>query len=72
MHILGLNSFLATKLKFHSVYIYTDWGMRTVAFAGVGILLMADISVYGIMGKLQCSYPENCYELVEMLDIDLN
>ena len=46
--------------------------MNTVVFAGVGILLMADIPVYGIMGKLQYSYSESRDELVEMLDIYLN
>ena len=46
--------------------------MRTVDFAGVGILLMVDIPVYGIMEKLQYSYPERRDELVERLGIDLN
>jgi CCR4-NOT complex subunit CAF16 len=46
--------------------------MRTVAFAGAGVPLMADIPVHGMMKKLQESYPERRKELVEMLGIDLN
>ena len=61
-----------TKLKFHCAYLDTYWGMCTVAFAGVGILLMAEIPVYGIMEKLQRSYPNSHDELVEMPGIDLN
>jgi len=72
VRVLGLNSFRDTKLNFHRAYLDTDWGMRTVAFAGVGIPLMADIPVHGMMEKLQSSYPERRDELVEMLGIDLN
>ena len=46
--------------------------MHTVAFVGVGILLMAEIPVYVMMVKLQCSYPERRDDIVEMLGIDLN
>jgi len=46
--------------------------MRTVAFAGAGVPLMADIPVHKMMEKLQNSYPERRDELVEMLGIDLN
>jgi len=70
--VLGLHAFRATKLNFHRAYLDCDWGMRTVAFAGAGVPLMADIPVYGMMQKLQESYPERRNELVEMLGIDLN
>ena len=46
--------------------------MHTVALAGVGIPLMADIPVYGMMEKLQYSYPKRHDELVDMLGTDIN
>ena len=70
--VLGLNSFRDTKLNFHRAYLDCDWGMRTVAFAGAGVPLMADIPVHGMMERLQNSYPDRRDELVEMLGIDLN
>mmetsp|Transcript_6297 Transcript_6297/g.9148 ORF Transcript_6297/g.9148 Transcript_6297/m.9148 type:complete len:343 (-) Transcript_6297:169-1197(-) len=70
--VLGMNSFRDTKLNFHRAYLDCDWGMRTVAFAGVGVPLMGDIPVHGMMEKLQNSYPERRDELVDMLGIDLN
>ena len=72
VRVLGLNAFRDTKLNFHRAYLDCDWGMRTVAFAGAGVPLMADIPVYGMMEKLQNSYPDRRDELVEMLGIDLN
>ena len=70
--LLSLNSFHDTKINFHCSYIETDWGMRKVDFAGVSILLMSGILVYGMMEKLQRSYPERRDELVEILCIYLN
>ena len=49
-----------------------DWGMRSVAFVGGAVPLMADIPVRKMMEKLQNSYPERRDELVEMLGIDLD
>jgi CCR4-NOT complex subunit CAF16 len=72
VRVLGLNAFRDTKLNFHRAYLDCDWGMRTVAFAGAGVPLMADIPVYAMMEKLQKQYPERRDELVEMLGIDLN
>jgi CCR4-NOT complex subunit CAF16 len=72
VRILGLNAFRDTKLNFHRAYLDCDWGMRTVAFAGAGVPLMADIPVHAMMERLQQSYPERRDELVEMLNIDLN
>lgn len=71
VRVLGLNAFRDTKLNFHRAYLDCDWGMRTVAFAGAGVPLMADIPVYKMMERLQQSYPERRDELVEMLGIDL-
>ena len=72
VRVLGMNAFRDTKLNFHRAYLDCDWGMRTVAFAGAGVPLMADIPVHGMMERLQNSYPERRDELVEMLGIDLN
>ena len=69
---LVFNKFCDIKLNFHREYLDTDWGMRTVSFAGVGTPLMVDIPVYRMMEKLQRSHPESRGELVEMLGIDLN
>jgi len=47
-----------------------DWGMQTVAFAGYGVPLRADIPVTGMMSKLQNDYPDRRDELLELLGID--
>ena len=49
VRVLGLNSFHLKNLDFHRAYLDTNWGMRKVAFVGVGIPLMADIPIYGMM-----------------------
>jgi CCR4-NOT complex subunit CAF16 len=72
LKVLGLNAFRDTKLNFHRAYLDCDWGMRTVAFAGTGVPLMADIPVHKMMERLQATYPERRDELVEMLGIDLH
>jgi len=72
VRVLGLNAFRDTKLNFHRAYLDCDWGMRTIAFAGAGVPLMADIPVYKMMERLQQQYPERRDELVEMLGIDLH
>mmetsp|Transcript_6034 Transcript_6034/g.9216 ORF Transcript_6034/g.9216 Transcript_6034/m.9216 type:complete len:334 (+) Transcript_6034:200-1201(+) len=72
VRVLGCNAFRDTILNFHRAYLDCDWGMRTVAFAGAGVPLMADIPVYAMMERLQQSYPERRDELVDMLGIDLN
>lgn len=43
----------------------------TVAFAGYGCPLQADIPVYGMMEKLQAEYPERRDQLIKLLGIDL-
>lgn len=72
VRILGRSSFHDTRLNFERAYLDTDWGMRTVAFAGYGCPLQADIPVHGMMAKLQQTYPERRKELIEMLGIDEN
>ena len=68
--ILGLNAFRDTRLNFHRSYLETGWGLQTVAFAGCGVPLMADIPVTQMMEKLQNAYPERRDELMEMLGIN--
>lgn len=46
--------------------------MRTVAFAGYGCPLQADIPVHGMMQRLQEEYPERRDELIKLLGIDMN
>jgi CCR4-NOT complex subunit CAF16 len=41
--VLGMNAFHDTRLNFHRAYLDCDWGMRTVAFVGAAVPLMADI-----------------------------
>lgn len=69
--VLGRSAFHDTRLNFERSYLDTDWGMRTVAFAGYGCPLQADIPVFGMMEKLQAEYPERRDELVKLLGIDL-
>ena len=69
--ILGRNAFHDTRLNFERSYLDTDWGMRTVAFAGYGCPLQADIPVHGMMQKLQEEYPERRDELLKLLGVDL-
>ena len=68
--VIGRSAFHDTTLNFERSYLDTDWGMRTVAFAGYGCPLQADIPVYGMMTKLQEEYPERRDELIKLLGID--
>jgi len=68
--VLGMNAFRDTKLNFHRSYLETGWGLQTVAFAGCGVPLMADIPVTQMMEKVQNAYPERRDELMTMLGIN--
>ena len=70
--VLGRSAFHDTRLNFERSYLDTDWGMRTVAFAGYGCPLQADIPVFGMMEKLQAEYPQRRDELLKLLGVDLN
>jgi len=72
VQLFGRSAFHDTRLNFERAYLDTDWGMRTVAFAGYGCPLQADIPVHGMMKQLQADYPERREELIEMLGIDVN
>ena len=71
MTVLGRSAFHDTRLNFERSYLDTDWGMRTVAFAGYGCPLQADIPVHGMMQKLQEEYPERRDLLIKLLGVDL-
>lgn len=70
VQVLGRSAFHDTRLNFERSYLDTDWGMRTVAFAGYGCPLQADIPVSGMMERLQGEYPERRNELIKLLGID--
>lgn len=72
VRILGKSAFHDTSLNFERAYLDTEWGLRTVAFAGYGCPLQADIPVHGMMKALQAQYPERRDELIELLGIDVN
>ena len=40
--VLGKNAFRDTTLNFERQYMDTNWGLRTVAFAGTGVAYTAD------------------------------
>jgi CCR4-NOT complex subunit CAF16 len=70
--VLGLNAFHDTRLNFHRAYLDCDWGMRSIAFVGAAVPLMADIAVRNMMERLQAEYPDRRDELLDMLGIDLD
>lgn len=70
VRVLGRDAFRDMKLNMDRAYLDTNWGMRTVAFAGYGVPLQADIEVGGMMSALQAQFPERRDELVELLGID--
>lgn len=70
VRVLGKSVFYDTSLNFERSYLDTDWGMRTVSFAGYGCPLQADIAVREMMKKLQSEYPERREELLKLLRID--
>ncbi len=72
VRILGKSAFHDTSLNFERAYLDTEWGLRTVAFAGYGCPLQADIPVHGMMKALQAQYPERREELINLLGIDIN
>jgi CCR4-NOT complex subunit CAF16 len=72
VQVLGRSAFHDTRLNFERAYLDTEWGMRTVAFAGYGCPLQADIPVHSMMKKLQEDFPERREELIKLLGIDIN
>lgn len=70
VRVLGRDAFRDMKLNMTRAYLDTNWGMRTVAFAGYGVPLQADIEVGGMMAALQKEFPERRDMLIDLLGID--
>lgn len=70
VRVLGKDAFRDLGLNMTRAYMDTNWGMRTVAFAGYGVPLQSDISVSDMMKKLQSDFPERRDRLVEILGIN--
>lgn len=68
--VLGRSAFHDTRLNSERAYLDMDWGMRTVAFAGYGCPLQADIHVGSMMKKLQEEFPERRDFLIKLLRVD--
>jgi len=69
--IMGKDAFRDLSLNLKRAFMDTQWGMRTVAFAGYGCPLQADIRVGDMMKKLMDSYPERRDMLLELLGVDV-
>lgn len=68
--VLGKDAFRSMELNLQRAYMDTQWGLRTVAFAGYGCPLTADIEVGSMMAKLQAEWPERREMLLDLLGID--
>ncbi|KAA0154916.1 hypothetical protein FNF27_03012 [Cafeteria roenbergensis] len=71
VQILGRDSFFDTMLDNHRSYMGSDWGRRTVAFAGYGCALQADVKVSEMMLPLQRSFTERREMLIDLLGVNL-
>lgn len=72
VRVLGKDCFRDMSLNQTRAFMDTNWGLTTVAFAGYGCPLMADIEVRGMMSQLQSEWPERRSLLIDLLGIDLN
>ena len=70
--ILGIHAFHDTNINFRNAYSNTNSLMHTISFEGVGITLMSDIHIYGMMEKLQHCYTERCDDIFDMVNIYLH
>mmetsp|Transcript_35268 Transcript_35268/g.112763 ORF Transcript_35268/g.112763 Transcript_35268/m.112763 type:complete len:316 (+) Transcript_35268:160-1107(+) len=70
--VMGTDAFRDLKLNLCRAFLDTQWGTRTVAFAGYGCPLAADIRVGDMMQALQATWPERRDDLVSLLGIDLD
>tara|TARA_Y100000389_G_C17374200_1_gene470736 strand:+ start:146 stop:1033 length:888 start_codon:yes stop_codon:yes gene_type:complete len=70
--VMGKDAFRDISLNMCRAHLDTQWGMRTMAFAGYGCPLQSDIRVGDMMKKLQSEYSERRDTLVKLLGIDLN
>eukprot|EP01138_Halocafeteria_seosinensis_P004970 gb/GECG01005082.1/.p1 GENE.gb/GECG01005082.1/~~gb/GECG01005082.1/.p1 ORF type:complete len:243 (+),score=28.59 gb/GECG01005082.1/:1-729(+) len=70
VEVLGRDVFHDTSLNLKRAYMGTDWGKRTVAFAGYGCALTADIRVGDMMKEEQNEFPERRQFLLDLLGVD--
>ena len=70
VRVLGKDTFRDLSLNLQRTVLDTEWGMRTVAFAGYGVPLQADIRVGSMMANNQKQYPERAAELTTLLGIN--
>ena len=70
VEVLGKDAFRDLSLNLNRAFLDTNWGMRTVAFAGYGCPLQADIEVGSMMTKLVNEHPERRDELMELLGVN--
>lgn len=70
--VCGRDAFRDLKLNMTRAFMDTQWGMRTVAFAGYGCPLQADIRVGDMMQKLQDEFPGRRDDLIDILGVDLD
>lgn len=70
--VLGRSSFYDTALNLRRSYLGCDWGRRTVAFAGYGCSIQADIAVRDMMADTQRAFPERRSMLIDLLGVDLD
>jgi CCR4-NOT complex subunit CAF16 len=68
--VSGKDAFRDLSLNMSRAYLDTNWGLRTVAFAGYGCPLTADLEVGTMMTELQAEHPERRDELIELLGIN--
>jgi len=68
--VLGKDTFRDLSLNLTRTVLDTEWGMRTVAFAGYGVPLQADIRVGSMMANNQSEYPERRDELMQLLGVN--
>mmetsp|Transcript_37249 Transcript_37249/g.48175 ORF Transcript_37249/g.48175 Transcript_37249/m.48175 type:complete len:365 (-) Transcript_37249:291-1385(-) len=71
VRVLGKDAFRDLSLNQTRAFMDTNWGLTTVAFAGYGCPLMADIEVGKMMEQLQSEWPERRAMLIDLLGIDL-
>lgn len=71
VRVLTKDAFRDFSLNMERSFMDTNWGLRTVAFAGYGCPLMADIAVGDMMAKLQSEWPERRVMIAKLLGIDL-
>lgn len=66
----GKDAFRDATLNRERTLMDTQWGVRTVAFGGVGVAYSADLRVGEMMRSLQEEFPARADELATVLGVD--